>query len=470
MKRPRAAPKDSAAGRGRALLLAFSAALALLMFMIAVTYLGNLELQSLVDDEQAAFERNIDEQSSSLNRVILAVGDLLLASAQQGAAGGDFEGLLALGQATVNHAGIPSVLESSFLARILGEDPLFLADRLAEANGRYRSRVEAMSRLIESVASAGEGPEGRALLEDFLRAAAEFKGELRQDSALLIQVVGAYHAANRRSLVHLHGHINQNLVELSLLAALLVGVSIAYFRSRLSIERELRDHRDHLSELVAIRTEELGATNARLRETIGEKEVLIKEVYHRVKNNLTMVAGLVALQRTDTKVENMEAAFEKLSQRIGAISLIHEKLYRSADLANVAFGDYIRDLCNTLIYSLSSNPAAISFELDSPDLRFSPDTLIPLGLIVTELVTNSLKYAFRNRARGRIGITLARKEEAYLLEVRDDGTPPEDEKKILESGSLGAVLVANLVRQIGGTMELDLRGGTGVLISFPGEL
>lgn len=458
----------SGSRRGTALLVAFAAILAVLIFLVAITYRGSIELRILVDDERATFERNIDDQGSSLNRVIFAVNDCLLAAAREGAKP-DFARLMALGQAVVNHAGIPTIVEPSSLSTILGEDPLFLAERLSQANGRFRDSVSELTRLLEGVRSLGDTGEGRARLGEFLHSSGDFMEELKSASSLLNQVSGAYHAARRETLKHLNSHIDRNLVELSFLAALLVAVSIVYFMSRLSIERELRAHREHLEELVATRTDELAATNARLLAALGEKEVLIKEVYHRVKNNLSMVAALVALQRDDARAENLDQAFEELSQRLGAISLIHEKLYRSADLTNIDFGEYAMELCESLIQSLARDPASISFELESSDVSFSPDTLIPLGLIITELVTNSIKYAFKDRAGGMIGVSLGpgEREGTFLLKVRDDGTPPIDEAAILQSKSLGAVLVQSLAKQIGGNLELDLSGGTAVTISFP---
>lgn len=463
------APPHSEASRkkrGNILLIAFFTVLASFAAVTLVAYLDNLTLSSMIDAERASYERNVLEQGGALNRVVFAVGDLLLASSREGS-GPKFSTLVGLAQGAINQARIPEIIEPGFLDAILGDDPLFLAERSAKSNERYNAHVSAMAGQLERAQARGETAAGEAILRELVREAGAFMEELRDRSRLFLQIEGAYQASSRRSLARLHAQISLNLIEFSLLIALLVVVSIFYFKSRLSFERELQAHRDNLSMLVEERTEELGSANERLRSALGEREVLIKEVYHRVKNNLAIVASLISLQHAETRPENLEEAFDKLGRRVNAIALIHEKLYRSADLASIAFKDYAADLCNTLIYSLSANPAAISFALEATDDRFPADTLIPLGLIITELVTNSLKYAFLGRPRGGIAISLAKSEGGYRLEVRDDGKPPAEKRTILESSSLGVRLVTSLVAQIGGSLELDLSGGTGVIIRFP---
>jgi len=461
-----AEPAPGGRGRSRFLPPVFLASLILLLVLVATVYVGNLGLAGLLDDERQSFEKNIEEGAAGLNRVIFALFDLLVAaSGDPGLA--DFGALLGQSRSLVNHAGIPVRIDAANLTRELGDDPLFLAERLAAANARYAAQTAELARLLGEAEARGEGGEGRRALGEFLAAARSFGTALKEDSQLSVQVAGAYHAANRKDLAHIQTHIGQNLVGLILLAGLILVVSVGYYRSRMAAERELQNHRDHLTELVELRTRELGEANDRLRAALREREILVKEVYHRVKNNLAMVAGLITLQKSDLSTGNLGEAFEKLSQRLRAISLIHEKLYRSADLSNIAFGDYVEDLCRTLIFSLAANPASIDFSLEAPELALPPDTLIPLGLIITELTTNSLKHAFGGRAGGRIEVSLHEEGEEFVLAVRDDGTPPSDEKLILESESLGASLVAGLVAQLRGRLDLDLAEGTRVIITFP---
>ena len=447
MKNRIALPQSFQARQGKVLLILFFAVLALLAGVTVFAYLGNLKLVSLIDTERVFYEKNIDEQGTSLNRVVFAVSDLLI-GAESGRDGANFTKLITLAQSAMNHAGIPEIIEPSFLRLILGDDPLYLADRVSTSNDLYRDQIKNLVALIGRASNQGTGKEGMETLDEILRSSEVFMKELKERSQLLTQLAGAYHAATRDNLTRFRTQFRLNMLSISLVIALLITVSITYFQSRLKIERE---------------------TNARLLASIGEKDVLIKEVYHRVKNNLAIVASLISLQSTEAGPENIEDSFEKLSQRIHAISLIHERLSHSKDFSNVDFKDYIKDLGDTLVFSLAGIRTAVDFEISAPDVKFHADILVPLGLIVTELMTNSLKYAFEGRERGRISISLVEVENGFVLEVRDDGTPPADERTILEGASLGSMLVASLTRQIGGTLKLDLSGGTGVIIRFPGN-
>ncbi len=459
-------PEAAAGRRGKAILAAFFLVFALLVALIARVYVGNLELVSLLDAEQLSFERNITEQSASFNRVVFSVTDLLMLPLP-GDSGFGFPKTLESAQAMVNHARIPQLLEPAFLAAILGDDPLFLAERAAKSNERYSRQLVELTQSLGSTRELGDTKAGREELGEFLAAARGFKDELKDRSMLFVQIEGAYHSTNRKNLERLGARLKVNLIEFSIITVLLLAVSIYYFKTRLSVERELNAHREHLSELVSERTQELGAANALLRSALDEREILIKEVHHRVKNSLSLVASLISLQESEADPENLEESFAKLGQRINAISLIHDKLSRSEDLVKISFRDYIADLCDTLLQSLAGGPSAISFQLDSCDARFSAKTLLPLGLIITELVMNSLKYAFKDRPRGLIRIALGETAQTYFLEVADDGQPPSDAKAILESSSLGMRLVMSLTSQVGGQLELDLSGGTRITIRFP---
>ncbi len=451
---------------GKVLLFAFTGIFTLLAIFLVFIFVGNIELASLVDEDRVAFERNIAEQGASLNRVVFALSDVLMLPATDGNADGQQQ-LIELGQSALNHANIPLALDPVSLAEILEDDPLYLAERVAKANDVYQLRLRNMGSLLDTASSNTDSTEVASVLADFLAEARLFLEELREYSRLSVQVAGAYHASNRSKLDTIHDQIELNLIELIILTAMLAFVSVLFIRSRLNAERELELHRDRLTELVAIRTRELSLTNEHLSDALAVKEVLIKEVYHRVKNNLSMVAGLISLQQTYASADNLEQSFESLSERIRAISLIHEKLYRSSDLTSILFSEYVFDLVSSLKFSLCHDQDAVGLEFDVEPTRFSPNLLLPLGLIITELVTNSLKHAFRQTGRGVIRLALVSEDEDWVLTVRDNGTPPADKKTILESTSLGALLVMNLVLQIGGHMDLDISGGTTFTIRFP---
>jgi len=488
MRKPRVPPELAASRGSRALLYAYASIIILLVFVVGLAYRGDLELKELAGERRVDFERNIAEQGAALTRVVFALEELLVAAAGEGWRV-EPAPLAELGRSLVNHARIPMQIEPSSLEGLLGDDPLFLAERLEVSNRVYESRIGRLESLLDAAEAAlgedlasgagvasgaalgkGEaqgGPAALAALEAFLAEVRVFLPELKERSALSMQVAGAYHAANRANLAHIDEHIGWNLVELSALSALLVLVSVLIIRARLAAERELKAHKARLEAEAEVRNEELGAANESLLEALAAKDVLIKEIHHRVKNNLSMVASLISLQRDYAGPGAAEGAFEKLGERIQAISLIHEKLYRSADLSRISFGDYAAELVESLRSSLCADPEAVALDLEFEEARFAPDLLLPLGLVVTELVTNSLKHAFGKEGRGRIRLSLAPAGEEWLLEVGDDGTPPADPKAILESSSLGSVLVQSLVKQVKGSLALDLSGGTNFAIRFP---
>jgi two-component sensor histidine kinase/PAS domain-containing protein len=204
-----------------------------------------------------------------------------------------------------------------------------------------------------------------------------------------------------------------------------------------------------------------------LEQALAEKEVLLKEVYHRVKNNLVMIASLVNLQKNEMQDQQAIDSFEELQKRLNAIAIIHEKLYRSTDLTNISMKEYIKDLVDTLIYSLSSNPIGIDLDLEAHDIQLPAEIIIPLGLIVTEIVTNSLKYAFHGKQNNKILIHYREESNNVYLIIGDNGNPPVDKKMITQSQSLGMRLVYILTEQINGTLDLDISDGTMFSICFP---
>jgi two-component sensor histidine kinase len=454
--------------RGKLLQYAILILLGFLALVVALSFLGFRDLSDILDEERTKIEGNIGEQSAAFNRVIFAVEDLLDHPAGSSSGESDREEFARLARTVINHALIPTIIDPASLKAILEDDPLFLADRLAASNARYRERVALLEADFARIRAATDAAALQAERNRFLESARDFRSMLRKDSQLFVQVAGAYHAANRAKIVHLGSHVFSNLMMFTVLSVLLAAVSLLFFQAQSLAERELKLHRDHLAELVGLRTEELNSANRMLSEALSVKETLIKEIHHRVKNNLTMISGLVMLQQSFADPQDLDRSFEGLSDRIQAISLIHEKLYGSADLASVPIGEYLADLCATLNKSVYAAPEAVSFAFGiAPEIRFPPKAVVPIGLIVTELVTNSLKYAFADRSGGIIGISLAEAEEDWLLTVRDDGKPPADARVILQSKSLGVALVKSLVAQLGGALSLDLSAGTTFSIRFP---
>jgi two-component sensor histidine kinase len=212
-----------------------------------------------------------------------------------------------------------------------------------------------------------------------------------------------------------------------------------------------------------------------LRATLREKNVLIEEVHHRVKNNLQVITSLLGLQARTIKDPATRKKFEESRYRIQAMAILHEILYESASLAEIDFADYIRRLVEHLVRSYGAGPR-IRTEVRLEALQCHRDVALPCGLIVNELLSNAFKYAFPGGKSGRIRVALRRGSGGRVhLMVRDNGVglPPELDWKT--SPTLGLRLVRTLARQIDAELKTNGRAGTLFSITFldglpiPGE-
>lgn len=206
----------------------------------------------------------------------------------------------------------------------------------------------------------------------------------------------------------------------------------------------------------------------RLRESLEEKEVLLKEVHHRVKNNLQIISSLLKLQSGSIRDPATIDAFRVSQHRVQSMALVHEKLYGSAELSRIDFAEYARSLTALLSrsYGMEASNARMQVELEGVFLGI--DVAIPLGLILNELVSNALKYAFPEGGEGTIRIALQNTPEGEaVLTVADDGIGLPEDFDLGRNGSLGIQLVQNLARQIGSRIEIERDGGTTFRISLP---
>jgi len=209
-----------------------------------------------------------------------------------------------------------------------------------------------------------------------------------------------------------------------------------------------------------------------LRASLREKEVLLKEIHHRVKNNLQVVSSLLSLQAEQTKDRQTFEAFRESQNRIRSMSLVHEKLYRSPDLTRIDFAEYVPSLATALFRSYRVDAATITLNLDVAQVFLDIDTVIPCGLIINELVSNSLKHAFPAGRAGEIRITLRPAGDNLLtLVVGDNGVGLPQDLDLRHAGSLGLQLVNTLVSQLGGTITLHRHGGTEfeITLATPGS-
>jgi two-component sensor histidine kinase len=210
-------------------------------------------------------------------------------------------------------------------------------------------------------------------------------------------------------------------------------------------------------------------TENKLQKSLNEKEMLLKEIHHRVKNNLMIISSLLNLQSRYIKDEESKTIFKESQNRTKSMALIHERLYQSADLKRIDFGDYIHTLANDLYHTYVLDTSLIKLNVDVDDVMLNINTSIPLGLIVNELVTNSLEHAFPPGKSGEINIKFHSSDDKYLLEVKDNGIGFPKDIDYKNTDSLGLRLVVSLTEQIDGKIEFNNTSGTSFKIIFTEE-
>ncbi|HWQ09511.1 MAG TPA: histidine kinase dimerization/phosphoacceptor domain -containing protein, partial [Holophaga sp.] len=193
------------------------------------------------------------------------------------------------------------------------------------------------------------------------------------------------------------------------------------------------------------------AKEKRLRDSLLEKEVLLKEVHHRVKNNLQVISSLLFLQKDVIDDPDIQDMFEESRNRIATMALVHEELYRSGDLARVDLKDYLERLAPKVVQSLKGQKN-LGFALSLAECPVTVDKAIPFGLIVNELVTNAVKHGFAGRDAGNVRVTVAREDNLVRVEVEDDGVGLPEGFHPDGGKSLGMQLVVQLTRQLRGAL------------------
>ncbi len=233
------------------------------------------------------------------------------------------------------------------------------------------------------------------------------------------------------------------------------AVAVENARLYATVQRQLADQR---------RTEE------RLLDSLHEKEVLLKEIHHRVKNNLQVIYSLLSLQVQYAHDQGTVDVLRDSQNRIRSMALIHEKLYQSANLADIDFGEYLRTLSSQLHRSYATGDRVVRLIVNTAPIRLPLDTALPCALIASELISNALKHAFIGRKEGVLWVHICDKSDGQIeLEVADDGVgmPKVAAGEISNPTTLGMQLVDGLVRQLDGSIQVANGAGTRFLVSFP---
>lgn len=222
-----------------------------------------------------------------------------------------------------------------------------------------------------------------------------------------------------------------------------------------------------LTKELAEKEEKRKIAEENLKRSLAEKEILLKEVHHRVKNNMQIISSILKMQERQIKDDRLKEVLEESQNRIRSMALIHENLYRNENLANIMFSNYVKSLAGNLARSFAEQQGSVAFDYDIDEVYLPLDIGIPCGLIINELISNSFKYAFKKVEKGKITIKLKRLEEqSFRMEVADNGAGLPDGLNIENSGSLGMKIVTKLVMQIEGNMKYEYSNGAKFTIDF----
>ncbi|MCZ3364581.1 sensor histidine kinase [Methanobacterium veterum] len=203
-----------------------------------------------------------------------------------------------------------------------------------------------------------------------------------------------------------------------------------------------------------------------LKKSLEEKDLMMKEIHHRVKNNFMIIQSLLQLQSRHINDEDVLEIFKESQNRIKSMAFVHQRLYQHDNLKKINFGDYPETLASDIFKSYVSKPDQIILDIDTEDVALDIDTAIPLGLILNELISNSLKYAFSDGRNGRLMVKSYLKGSKYGLIVSDDGIGLPEGLDYKKSDSLGLKLIHSLSDQIGADVKLDTTNGTKFEITF----
>jgi len=207
-----------------------------------------------------------------------------------------------------------------------------------------------------------------------------------------------------------------------------------------------------------------------ISRSLKEKEILLAEIHHRVKNNLAIVSSLLQLQMLYSDDERIRSLMKESQSRLKSMALVHEKLYEGGDLTLVNFGQYISEISDHIRSAYPNNGVDLDVQFNVNDIRLNIAQAVPCGLIMNEVLTNCFKYAFVGRLTGSVHINFEEKGDYFVLEIIDNGIGLPSDYNIAKVKSLGITLIRTLTSQIKGTFDISSKNGTRVVITFPKQI
>ncbi len=312
------------------------------------------------------------------------------------------------------------------------------------------------------------------ILDDF----AQEKAHLQEMQAAILNILGDFTGekeqltAMQRAVVNIleDSHMEKQQLEATQAAVLnILDDSSAETSHLQNVQKAIFNILDdlHVEKSLEETRNQLVRSSQELRASLREKEVLLQEVHHRVKNNLQVISSLISLQLRPITDPASRDALRECQSRVQAISLIHAMLYRSKDFANVPFSEYARTLTGNIFDTAGIAPGRITLDLAIDDVALPVGKAIPCGLILNELITNALKHGFPEGRRGTVRVELKREHNGDLqFSVRDDGVGLPPGLDIQQTQSLGMHLISALGEQLAAKVEMSGDPGTFFRFTF----
>lgn len=307
-----------------------------------------------------------------------------------------------------------------------------IADYLA-FTGNYREALYYRDKYVEVFEEIKEKQRDQVVLE----MEAKYEAEQKDAQLKLLELEGEKKAQQTRLYSYLA------------LAGLLIAGLIGFFLYKNQEKNKL-----------------LTQQKVKLEENVEEINLLLREVHHRVKNNLQVVTSLLNIQQRSITDQKALEAIQESKNRIESMGLIHRSFYQNTNLGEINSRDYIQNLVKQIFSSYNTDQEKIELELQVADIYLDMDTLVPLGLIINEMVSNTLKHAFEENESGKLTISLDKEADTYKLEISDDGAGLDDMAKLEQSRSFGLKMVKAFVKKLNGKLQLLQTEGTTFQIEF----
>jgi hypothetical protein len=203
-----------------------------------------------------------------------------------------------------------------------------------------------------------------------------------------------------------------------------------------------------------------------IQKSLQEKDTLLREIHHRIKNNLAVVSGLIELQLGSTDSEEAKNVLMDSQNRIHSIGLIHEKLYKTDSLTDIDLGNYIKDLVGAVHDTFTENKHDVALNFNFDTIKADHDMVIPCGLQINELVVNAYKHAFKKEKHGILDVTLKKQNGHILLKISDNGPGLPKDFEMDQDSSLGTMLITSFSDQLNAKMDIETEEGKGTTFTF----